>query len=580
MSARIERARSHSSANVREFMFENEKAVTRTRQFRVLSGPPMSIYWPASDPGMDSQISCLTRQHQESTTYSRWHEACTPTEVSCGRISTDNNNKPAIGGPPLDGAQGVALTMIHCFHSSRVSRTRPRLAGTFLLCAAISAHLVQGAAAQDDEFDTIVVTGTRTTGNLSEIPSAISVIDLEEIEARNAIAITDLLNALPGVNVIQPSGQGGVARVFVRGGDQNLTMILVDGVRVNDPLDSRGSAFDFSTINLSDVERIEVVRGPHSAVYGSDALAGVINIITKNRVDEFGGSIVAEAGTDDYYRGALDIQGPVGASGGFSLRFATKDDGDPVPGTTFSGDSVSGRLSLGDSEQWRMKVFANYADSEGTAFPEDSGGSRLAVLRDVDTRSAEDLRFGLSGDARLADSWRLNFLATKYDHESEFFSPDGATSDLDRFDVAVNAVVEMTENITATMGLDFYDEDGISDGFVEFAPGFNVPAGFNFDRSVTGVFGEIHARTESGLSLLGSLRHDNPDNESGETTARLGAKYDFPSGRASVQANWGQGFALPGFFALASPLVGNPDLRPETSESFDIGVTFRTGVAR
>ena len=236
-----------------------------------------------------------------------------------------------------------------------------------------------------------------------------------------------------------------------------------------------------------------------------------------------------------------------------------------------------------------MKVFANYADSEGTAFPEDSGGSRLAVLRDVDTRSAEDLRFGLSGDARLADSWRLNFLATKYDHESEFFSPgvapgvrdpvppNGATSDLDRFDVAVNAVVEMTENITATMGLDFYDEDGISDGFVEFAPGFNVPAGFNFDRSVTGVFGEIHARTESGLSLLGSLRHDNPDNESGETTARLGAKYDFPSGRASVQANWGQGFALPGFFALASPLVGNPDLRPETSESFDIGVTFRTG---
>jgi outer membrane cobalamin receptor len=456
------------------------------------------------------------------------------------------------------------------------------------VCMLLGLGVTGKVSAQEDEIDTIVVTGTRTTNALSEIPSSISVVNLEDIEARNAMSVTDLLQDLPGLHVVQPSGQGGVARIFLRGGDQNLTMILVDGVRVNDPLDSRGSAFDFSMIDLNDVERIEVVRGPHSAVYGSDALAGVINVITKSRFDELAGSIVAEVGTDEYYRAGLDLSGPVGNSGGFVLRYVTNDDGDPVPGTTFSSDTVSGRLSFADGDQWEVRFFGNYSDSDGTAYPEDSGGSRLAVLSDVDVRAAEDLRIGLNGNAMLSDAWRLNFLATRYDHEASFYSPgvapgerdavppNGADSDLERNDFALNAVVELGDAVRATLGVDYYKEDGISDGFVEFFPGFNVPAGFEFDRSVTGLFGEIHYQAESGLTLLGSVRRDDPDNESGETTSRVGFKYAFGDSGSSVQANWGQGFSLPGFFALASPLVGNPELRPEKSRSYDAGVTWRS----
>ena len=109
----------------------------------------------------------------------------------------------------------------------------------------------------DDELDNIIVTGSRATDQLSEIPHVTSVIRLEELEARNPISMPDALRQLPGVHVVQPSGQGGVARVFIRGGDQSLTMILHDGIRVNDPTDSRGSALDFSTINLNEVERME-----------------------------------------------------------------------------------------------------------------------------------------------------------------------------------------------------------------------------------------------------------------------------------------------------------------------------------
>ncbi len=454
-----------------------------------------------------------------------------------------------------------------------------------ILPAASLALLVAVPAVAAESVDNIVVTGTRTTDILSEIPNSTTVIRRAEIEARNETSVADLLRNLAGVHVIQPSGQGGVARIFLRGGDQNLTMVLLDGVRVNDPMDSRGSAFDFSVVNLNDIERVEIVRGPQSAVYGSDAIAGVINIITREPADKLGGSVFAEVGADDYFQAALDISGPAGETGGFSIRVATKDDGEPVTGTTFESDSITGRLSFGSGESWTMRLVGSYSESDGTSFPEDSGGADLAVLRTVDTRSAEDFRMGLNGSATLSENWTLNLLATWYDHESGFFSPgvapgirgsvppNGGDATLQRADLAVNAVVNISDAVKATFGVDYYDEDGVSDGFVEFFPGFIIPAGYEFDRSVVGIFGELHYKIDSGPTLLASVRRDEPDQESGETTSKVGILHEFKDGQTSVRANWGQGFSLPGFFALASPLVGNADLRPETSTSFDLGIT-------
>lgn len=460
-----------------------------------------------------------------------------------------------------------------------------------LFCVLVLAFAAP-ARADDDVLDNIIVTGTRISNVPSEIPNTTTVIELIDIEARNDISVADLLREVAGIHVTQPSGQGGVARVFVRGGDLEMTMVLLDGIRVNDPNDSRGSAFDFSTINMSDVERIEIVRGPQSAVYGSNALAGVINIISKGEAAELGASVAAEIGTEDYYRAAVELSGPVGADGGFSLRIATVDDGEPVTGTTFASDSLSGRLSLGGDPRWDLKLFGAYSDSAGTAFPTDSGGAELAVLREVDNRSAEDLRLGAHGSIAVGERWRLNAFANWYDHDSSFASPgvapgvrnavppNGADSNLERIDVAAHAVVTIGHAVKATLGIDYYDEEGVSDGFVEFAPGFAVPAGFEFDRSVVGGFAELHYKSGVGPTLLASVRRDDPNEERGETTSRIGLLYDFENGRTSLRANWGEGFSLPGFFALASPLVGNPALRPETSESYDLGVTHRSADRR
>ena len=452
---------------------------------------------------------------------------------------------------------------------------------------AVEADIVTLSRGDDPsvEVDTIVVTGSRVTDQLADIPNTTTVISLESLEAQNALSVPDALRQLPGVHVVQPSGQGGVARLFIRGGDQNLTMILLDGVRVNDPNDSRGSAFDISMVNLLDIERIEIVRGPQSAVYGSDSLAGVINIISKAPAEEFGGSVFVEAGSDSYFRGALDVSGRVGDSGGYSLRVMSKDDGEPVTDTRFESDAISGRLSFGDADAWDLNLFGNYTDSSGTSFPEDSGGADLAVIRTTDTRSAESVRFGVDGGVSVAPNWHLNFLSTWFDQDSTYLSPgvapgvrdpvppNGADSNLERTDVALNAVVDINDAFTATFGLDYYDEDGTSDGFVEFFPGFVLPAGFEFDRNVTGAFGELHFVAENGLTLMASVRRDDSSDERAETTSKFGMLYGINNGDTQFRANWGQGFSLPGFFALASPLVGNPDLRPETSEAYDIGIT-------
>ena len=439
------------------------------------------------------------------------------------------------------------------------------------------------------DVDTIVVTGSRSTVRLSEIPHTTTVISLEELEAQNVVSVADALRQLPGIHVVQPSGQGGVARLFVRGGDQNLTMILLDGVRVNDPIDTRGSAFDFSSININDIERIEIVRGPQSAVYGSDSLAGVINIISKATAQEFGASIYVETGSDRYNRSALDFTGPIGSGGGFSLRAMSKDDGEPVTDTTFKSNSLSGRLSFAKAGQWQLRIFGNYTDSSGTSFPEDSGGADLAIVRTVDKRSAESLRVGLHGQVFVAEKWTLNFLSTWFDHDSAYLSPgvapgvrdgvpsNGADSNLQRADIAVHAIVDLNAVLTATFGVDYYDEAGTSDGFVEFSPGFSFPAGFVFDRDVTGAFGEIRWMPRRGPILMASIRRDHSSKESAEATGRLGVLYDFNNAQTTLRGNWGQGFSLPGFFALASPLVGNPDLLPESSESYDIGITHVFG---
>ncbi|MEZ5501504.1 MAG: TonB-dependent receptor plug domain-containing protein [Halioglobus sp.] len=155
--------------------------------------------------------------------------------------------------------------------------------GKQLLCACAALVAVAGnAAAESPALETVLVTGTFAPQEA--LTSSVSVLDARQIQALNKTTLADLLKTLPGLLVEEQGGPGGLTAVSIRGGESNFTLVLVDGVPVNDPTNFRGGSFDFANLNPGMIDRIEVVRGAQSAIYGSDALAGVINIITRRPV--------------------------------------------------------------------------------------------------------------------------------------------------------------------------------------------------------------------------------------------------------------------------------------------------------
>ena len=115
-----------------------------------------------------------------------------------------------------------------------------------------------------------------------DIAANVTVLKREDFDVEKPAKLADILRRVAGVHVDQVGGRGGTGSLYMRGADPNYTLVLVDGVRVNDPTNARGGSFDFSALDIADVERVEIARGPYSAVYGGDALAGVINIVTRH----------------------------------------------------------------------------------------------------------------------------------------------------------------------------------------------------------------------------------------------------------------------------------------------------------
>ncbi len=453
-----------------------------------------------------------------------------------------------------------------------------------LLIIFLFSFVSSAPAGAQEEIERLVVTGTRLEDSAERLPNTMSVVDLVDIEARNNSSLVDLLRAQPGLHLTQPGGRAGVASLFLRGGEPNSTVFLLDGIRVNDLNNTRGGSFDLATLGIDEVERIEIVRGPQSSIYGSDALSGVVNVITRGGSDKLSGGLTGEIGGYDYHRANVELTGPIGDAGGFSVRAGTLDDGEPVPGGTFELNTVSGKFEWRPGANFGLNAYARFADSEGTTFPEDSGGPELAVIREVDQKQAEDLTIGADFDWRFASGWALAGLANHYEREDETLSPgiapgvrdpvppNGAHSELERSYASLRLSATPAEPIDISFGFDFQREQGRSDGFVEFFPGFEIPTSFDLERDILGVFGELRYAVSDQLTLLGSLRHDDPDGSSGQTTGKLGGLLSLNDDRTQIRANWGTGFKLPSFFALGNPLVGNPGLKPEESESFDLGL--------
>jgi outer membrane cobalamin receptor len=363
--------------------------------------------------------------------------------------------------------------------------------------------------------------------------------------------------------------------------------VLVNGVRVNDPTNARGGSFDFSTFDVDDIERIEVARGPYSAVFGGDALAGVINIVTRDGSgDDFHVSADAMAGSYDTHEVTLRAAGGVD-QGSWTLGVGDSSQGEVVRGNQFDSQRISGGFTdyLGGT---RVQLSARYADSKRDTFPDDSGGYDFAEIRDTEHRDAHESVFG-AGFTHELDNTLLQLTLGYFDRGERIESPGVAPgirdpfgippsvvdSDIKRFTATFNGTYNIGDDFALAYGAEYQHEQGTSDGQLDFGGGFLVPTSFALTRSSWAPFAEARVQA-AGFSAQAGVRVDKPDAYGSVTSPRLRLAYDFGGDQLenfTIAGSWGKGFKLPSMYALGHPLVGNPDLVPERSESWELALS-------
>jgi outer membrane cobalamin receptor len=256
------------------------------------------------------------------------------------------------------------------------------------------------ASAESDDIEVRVVTASVSPQERDRLTSSVSVISADEIDFLRYDNVTGLLRLAPGVHMEQPGSRGGRSSIYLRGLDPNQTVILVDGIRMGDPNNNLGGSFDLSTLDTDSVERIEIVRGPLSAVHGSDALAGAINIIT--RTGREGDQLILDGsgGRYGYGRGLAIVRGQRGIFDA-SISGSFVDDGKPEADSSYRSGSLHASFGAELPHDAELRATLRFVDARSRAYPEASGGEKFAVIRKRDERKAQELGVGIV----LAQRW-------------------------------------------------------------------------------------------------------------------------------------------------------------------------------
>ncbi len=418
----------------------------------------------------------------------------------------------------------------------------------------------QTAPADDpDALPEVVVTATRLPAIVTDTPGA-RVIDRRVIDQRGAVFAADILADVPGLSVVRSGAFGGVAQVRMRGATPGKTLVLVDGVPVNDPAEVNG-AYDFSGLELSDIERIEVLSGPQSSLWGSDAIGGVIAFTTRE-LD--GLAVAAEVGSFDTMRGRLaaGVSTDRSGFGAWISRFRTdgisaadEADGNPeADGLTTTTVGAKARYAFTDAVSVDGSVRRTESDADLDGFP----APAYALADTADTQSGE--QWSAVGRLRLqAFGLKHQFSLSASEISRETVSAFPSMFDADRRAWRWQAD-GAARGVAFVIGAEREDTQG------------SLSTGNVADLGVTSAFATARIDPTDRLILTGALRVDDTDTFGSKTTGRVSAAFDAGAG-LTLSAAWGTGFKTPSisqaacdFCFSSSPL---PVLRPETAEGYE-----------
>ncbi|HXH16845.1 MAG TPA: TonB-dependent receptor [Sphingomonas sp.] len=436
----------------------------------------------------------------------------------------------------------------------------------FFLSAAAIASPACAQDIPDSDTPELVVTASRVAQPASEIGQAVTVIDREEIERRQSVVVSDLLATTPGVTVTRNGTIGALTSVRIRGAESDQTLVVIDGVRVNDPA-STGGGFDFGNLLSSSVERIEVLRGPNSVPWGSQAIGGVVNIITAAPTEGLQARANAEYGYADSVFASAGVSGAKGPVSGSLTGGYLRSDGisSAASGTERDGYrqyGATGRLGVEFAPGIGLDLRGYFADSRGE-IDDGFGPAPDYAFGDSPAYGTTQELYGYAGlHANTADGRFNNRVAfTIADINRDNFSqPGGDVSFLgrgrsERYEYQGD--FRPLDQVRVVAGVE-RENSRYNDGFT-YA-----------DTGITSVYGQLIVKPVDILTLTGGVRNDDHEDFGNHTTFGANAALALRTG-TTVRASYGEGFKAPTLYQLFSD-YGNRGLDPETARNFDIGV--------
>lgn len=432
------------------------------------------------------------------------------------------------------------------------------------------------------EVDQIVVSASRLETRQSNIGSSVSVVTQEELQQGRYPNVVQALRKVPGLDIVQSGSAGGNAAAFIRGADSDQTLVLLDGIELNNPA-SPNRSFNLANLTLENIDRIEVIRGPQSTIYGSDAMGGVINIISKKAKDGVHMSASSEAGSYNTFNqvGSLSYGGDgidftsgvtrqdVGNISAADARYGNAEHDD------YQNTSVSGKLRFFPSDMVDGAVTTRYTRSNAAL--DNSGG---AGGDDLNRRYHNDEFFSkgevsthLLGDTITPNAWIAYSNHSLQDNNNpDALSPDYLRSayDGDLLDVGTKATWTPVKYFSSVLGGETQSERASSSYKSDGAFGPYEDNLSDKHARTNSVFLETRSSYDEAAYLDAGVRYDHQSIFGSATTFRIAPAWHVTS-TTKLRSSVGTGFKAPSLVQLYSSF-GNPDLDAERNNGWDVGV--------
>jgi vitamin B12 transporter len=423
----------------------------------------------------------------------------------------------------------------------------------------------------------VVVSPTATVTPASQVASSVTVVTDQDIQTQQYRSVPEALNTVPGLNVVQTGGPGGQTSVFMRGTNSNHTKVLIDGIDVSDPSNPNG-AFDFSQLLTSDIQQMEILRGPQSGLYGSDAIGGVISIMTQKGDGPPRATAMIEAGSFGTFNQGIGLSGSQdNLNYAFNVAHLHASDvpvtptqllppGQQAIGNNYDNMTYSTKFGVDLNENWALNTVIRYTDAtllftgDNNNFPSSPNPTQSTQI--VHQFFAREEAVWSLLDGRVKNYFGVNY-ANNWSYDIAPGDPTATITDGQRLKYDWHAVTELADGNNLIVGLE--DETEYMD-----------TTGLTADNGDKAGYVELQSQFAKRFFLTANIRDDFNDQFGEHMTYRIAPSVILPVTETTLKGSYGTGFKAPTLSELYQNFpdfnfFANPNLKPEESVGSDIG---------